>query len=207
MPFRDQPISFAALAASLVSTCVKAVKAVKTLRKNCVSRLQLLTHANKTLERRPGAMSARQIVPGGLGQSSGSDVYTRLATAQTYLEMSPNRHQQAGRQRHTLPKLTVQSRPDLAGGSRHAGGIWWAPRTRRRSIHASRNLSRAPSASLRDRLRRPWTEPACRQVRQQSGSGRGLGRAKSTVGVMRRSAGGPQDQGAKIPAVEFDGRR
>jgi hypothetical protein len=51
------------------------------------------------------------------------------------------------------------------------------PRTRRRSIHASRNLSRAPSASLLNRLRRPWTKPVCRQVRQQSGSGRSLGRA------------------------------
>ena len=49
------------------------------------------------------------------------------------------------------------------------------PRTRRRSIHDSRNLSRAPAASLRDRLRRPLTEPACRQVRQLSGSGEGPG--------------------------------
>jgi hypothetical protein len=52
------------------------------------------------------------------------------------------------------------------------GGL---PRTRRRSIHDSRNLSRAPAASLRDRLRRPMTEPACRQVRQLSGSGEGAG--------------------------------
>jgi hypothetical protein len=50
-----------------------------------------------------------------------------------------------------------------------------SPRTRRRSVHASRNLSRAPAASLRDRLRRPWTEPACRKVPQQSGSGEGPG--------------------------------
>ena len=54
------------------------------------------------------------------------------------------------------------------GGS--AGGL---PRTRRRSIHARRNLSRAPAASLRDRRRR--TEPACREVRQQPGSGEGSG--------------------------------
>ena len=33
------------------------------------------------------------------------------------------------------------------------------PRTRRRSIHASRNLSRAHPAALRDLLRQPWTEP------------------------------------------------
>ena len=52
------------------------------------------------------------------------------------------------------------------------------PRTRRRSVHDSRNLSRAPAASLRDRLRRPLTEPACRQVRQQSGSGEGRARSQ-----------------------------
>jgi hypothetical protein len=49
------------------------------------------------------------------------------------------------------------------------------PRTRRRSIHDSRNLSRALAASLRDRLRRPLTEPACRTARQLSGSGEGPG--------------------------------
>ena len=57
------------------------------------------------------------------------------------------------------------------------------PRTRFRSIHASRNLSRAPSASLRDRLRRPWTEPVCRQVRQQSGSGEEPGQGNGAVGA------------------------
>jgi hypothetical protein len=46
------------------------------------------------------------------------------------------------------------------------------PEPRRRTIHASRNLSRAPLASLSDRLRRPWTEPVCRKVRQQSVRGR-----------------------------------
>jgi hypothetical protein len=59
----------------------------------------------------------------------------------------------------------------------------WPPRTRRWSIHASRNLSRAPSASLRDRLRRPWTEPACRKVSQQSGSGEGPGQHNGAAGA------------------------
>ncbi len=66
-------------------------------------------------------------------------------------------------------------RENRAGGRRHAGGMAGGlPRTRRRSIHAGRNLSGAPSASLCDRVRRPWTEPGCRQVRQQSGSGEGV---------------------------------
>ena len=74
------------------------------------------------------------------------------------------------------PKLMCRIvRPGLPA-SRHTGGnVGGLPRTRRRSIHASRNLSRALSASLRDRLRRPWTEPVCRQVRQLSGSGEGSG--------------------------------
>ena len=67
------------------------------------------------------------------------------------------------------------------------------PRTRRRSFHASRNLSRAPAASLRDRLRRPLTEPVCRQVRQQSGSGEGSGQGISaacpSAQVLRRRRG------------------
>ena len=71
------------------------------------------------------------------------------------------------------------------------GGL---PRTRRRIIHVSRNLSRALSASLRDRLRRPRTEPASRQVRQQSGSGEGLGRARLGHGTEETSENGEQDQ-------------
>ena len=51
------------------------------------------------------------------------------------------------------------------------------PRTRRRSIHASRNLSRAPSASLRDRLRRPRTEPSAVRSGSSRVRGRSLGRA------------------------------
>ena len=57
------------------------------------------------------------------------------------------------------------------------------PRTRRRSFHASRNLSRAPAASLRDRLRRPLTEPVCRQVRQLTGSGEGPGTGQGAAGL------------------------
>jgi hypothetical protein len=79
---------------------------------------------------------------------------------------------------------------DRAGGRTYAGGIVRGlPRTRRRSVHASRNLSGAPSASLRDRLRRPWTEPACRKVLQQSGSGEGPGQdngaAETLVQALR----------------------
>ena len=67
-----------------------------------------------------------------------------------------------------IPKLPVQVvRIGLAAG-RHAGGMAGGlPRTCRRSIHASRNLSRA---SLCDRLRRPWTEPVCRRSRSRDRS-------------------------------------
>jgi hypothetical protein len=80
------------------------------------------------------------------------------------------------------------------------GGL---PRTRRRSIHASRNLSRAPAASLRDRLRRPWTEPDCRQIRQQSGSGEGSEQDASTTARVRRRGldGGNEARAPKIPVV------
>ena len=88
-------------------------------------------------------------------------------------------------------RTSPRSRTDLNGcvcpasiygleGREHAGGsVGGLPRTRRRSIHDSQNLSRAPAASLRDRLRRPWTEPVCRQVRQQSGSGEGPGQGRA----------------------------
>jgi hypothetical protein len=71
-----------------------------------------------------------------------------------------------------------------SGGRKHAGGVWVSsPRTRRRSVHDSRNLSRAPAASLRDRLRRPLTEPVCRMVRQLSGSGEGPGTGRGAAGL------------------------
>jgi hypothetical protein len=73
--------------------------------------------------------------------------------------------------------------------------VWGSlPRTRRRSIHDSRNLSRAPAASLRDRLRRPLTEPVCRQVRQQSGSGEGPGQDRVRSRRRRDLGDGDQDQ-------------
>ena len=71
------------------------------------------------------------------------------------------------------------------------GGL---PRTRRRSVHDSRSLSRAPLASLRDRLRRPLAEPVCRQVRQLSGSGEGSGQNR-VLSQRRGDLGdGEQDQ-------------
>ena len=63
------------------------------------------------------------------------------------------------------------------------------PRTRRRSIHASRNLSRAPPAALRDRLRQPWTEPIRRQVWQLSGSGKGLAGQSAVTLSVHHAAG------------------
>jgi hypothetical protein len=69
-------------------------------------------------------------------------------------------------------------------GREHAGGsVGVLPRTRRRSVHDSRNPSRAPAASLRDRLRRPLTEPVCRMVRQLSGSGEGPGTGQGAAGL------------------------
>ena len=47
----------------------------------------------------------------------------------------------------------------------------------------SRNLSRSPSASLRDRLRCPLTEPVCRMVWQLSGSGEGPGPGRGAAGL------------------------
>src|SRR5436190_20247059 len=87
----------------------------------------------------------------------------------------------------------------LAGRRYAGGGVGVLPRTRRRSIHASRNLSRAPPASLRDRLRRPWTEPICRQVRQLSGSREGPGedRARS----LRRGDLGYGEQDQRLTAT------
>ena len=58
------------------------------------------------------------------------------------------------------------------------GGL---PRTRHRSIHASRNLSRAPSASLRDHFVIGYADPGQNPSAVRFGSsrvrGRGLGRA------------------------------
>jgi hypothetical protein len=72
-------------------------------------------------------------------------------------------------------------------------------RTRRRSVHDSRNLSRAPAASLRDRLRRPLTEPACRQVRQLSDSGEAPGKDRALS--QRRGDRGDGDQDQRLTAT------
>ena len=79
------------------------------------------------------------------------------------------------------------------------------PRTRRRSVHASRNLSRAPAASLRDRLCRPWTEPVCRQVRQQSGSGEGSGHCSGAVRASIGAAAMTRTRAPTCPAPSTTG--
>ena len=79
------------------------------------------------------------------------------------------------------------SRPNPTGWADDE--LWVAsPEPRRRSVHASRNLSRAPAASLRDRLRRPWTELVCRRVRQQSGSGEETGQGNGAASARCRPA-------------------
>lgn len=84
---------------------------------------------------------------------------------------------------------------DGSEGQEHAGGSGGGlPRTRRRSFHDSRNLSRAPAASLRDRLCRPLTEPVCRQVRQQSGSGEGPGESRARSRRREDIGEGEQDR-------------
>ena len=125
--------------------------------------------------------------------------HSRILPGESHRSANP---QVVGTQRHRLPKLIVPGWQDWGVGSRYAGGkVGGLPRTRRRSIHASRNLSRAPSASLRDRLRRPRTEPVCRQVRQQSGSGEGSGQGRARLLVAGRSNGGDEHQGTTVPGA------
>jgi hypothetical protein len=58
------------------------------------------------------------------------------------------------------------------------------PRTRRRSIHASRNLSRAPSASLRDRL---FCKPICKpDTARQLETGETEPTERDGIGPVRR---------------------
>jgi hypothetical protein len=65
------------------------------------------------------------------------------------------------------------------------GGL---PRTRRRSVHDSRNLSRAPAASLRDRLRRPLTETRLPYGSAAIGfGGRGLGQDRARSGCRKQA--------------------
>ena len=92
------------------------------------------------------------------------------------------------------------SDPGMAWRKWHAGGrVGGLPRTRRRSVHDSRNLSRAPTASLRDRLRRPLTEPVCRMVRQLSGSGEGPGQDR--VLSPHRGDRGDEEQDQRLTAT------
>ena len=100
-----------------------------------------------------------------------------------------------------IPKLTVPGNETWVTSGRHAGEMCgWPPRTRRRSIHASRSLSRAPPASLRDRLRRPWTEnPSAVGFGSRRVRGRGRRQAGSTVGAPVQALWwrpGPRRRGA-----------
>jgi hypothetical protein len=66
----------------------------------------------------------------------------------------------------------------LACGGRHSrGNVGGLPRTRRRSIHASRNLSRAPSASLVIGYADPGQNRSAVRFGSSRVRGRGLGRA------------------------------
>jgi hypothetical protein len=64
--------------------------------------------------------------------------------------------------------------------ARQAGGSAGALPEPAVGVSTPAGLSRAAAVSLRDRRRRPWTEPACREVRQQSGSRR-VGQGSSAV--------------------------
>jgi hypothetical protein len=61
------------------------------------------------------------------------------------------------------------------------------------------------AALLRDRRRRPWTEPVCRQVRPQSGSGEGLSRTRARSQHRGRPEIGDEDQGVTVPGVTVPG--
>jgi hypothetical protein len=101
----------------------------------------------------------------GLGSRERASLGAKLgaAGANNLREIRTNMNSGQRRIRgHGLIRTGTDAHTGIYGseGREHAGGIVGAlPRTHRRSIHASRNLSRAPAASLRDRLRRPWTEP------------------------------------------------
>src|SRR5262249_3931178 len=66
------------------------------------------------------------------------------------------------------------------------------------------------AASLRDRLRRPLTEPACRQVLQLSGSGEGPGTGQGAVADGRRMSAAPgayADEAAAAALNHMDSAR
>jgi len=97
------------------------------------------------------------------GSSPGADCQTSSTTGSHAGSHTDERHLDSP-DFHRQPTGTrPRSRTDLNGsgrlhmeGRKHAGGrVGGLPRTRRRRLHDSRNLSWAPAASLRDRLRRP----------------------------------------------------
>jgi hypothetical protein len=139
---------------------------------------------------------------GGQTSTSGLSSNGTTASRQRYCARSNQRrgvtrHQQIGMSCVGCrgdPFLEIKAAPRgrsrcrLGRHSRTPAGRWqhgWKcgrpPRTRRRSVHASRNLSRALSAALRDQLLRPGTEPVRRRGRQQSGLGMGLSRARARL--------------------------
>jgi hypothetical protein len=58
------------------------------------------------------------------------------------------------------------------------------PRTRRRSVQRQPEPGKGACGVTRDRLRRPLTEPVCRQVRQLSGSGEGSGTGQGAAASL-----------------------
>ena len=66
---------------------------------------------------------------------------------------------------------------------------------------------RRDSVILRDRLRRPLTEPACRKVPQQPGSEEGSGQAAARSVPQCRPGSGDDDRGAARPGVGHDRMR
>ena len=94
-------------------------------------------------------------------------------------------------QRHRLPKLTVQALVRSGFRSRYAGGsVGVLPRTRRRRICDSRNLSRPSVAAgqphrescvVHVHAKTALTEPVRHQVRQLSDSGEGIWAGQGVV--------------------------
>ena len=97
--------------------------------------------------------------------------------------------QVAAMQHHRVPKLTVQALVRSGFRSWYAGGsVGVLPRTRRRRICDSRNLSRPSVAAgqphrkscvVHVHAKTALTEPVRHQVRQLSGSGEGSGQGRA----------------------------
>ena len=103
----------------------------------------------------------------------------------TVMASSQPRMWSPGRHRERCPLgIKVAGLPKRGRRDKHIEGVQRGvefrglPRTRRRSIHASRNPSRAPSASLRDRLRRPGQT---RLARSRSSRVRGISLGRTTA--------------------------